>query len=111
MLIGSGVGLNFGSNGGNRNLEAALLSYILMNISLPSVFDCFCEPEPFLNNMAMRRIVSFAGTPKKERTFAMSYSYLLVATKVAWAAGSVVPHVNFTYFQSAEDALRFVITP
>ena len=56
-------------------------------------------------------MISPAGTPKKLRIFVMVYKYLLLPSGVAWASGSAVPQVNFTYLQSDGPVLKFVITP
>jgi hypothetical protein len=55
--------------------------------------------------MAILKIISPAGTPKNERILAILYWYLFEPMKVALAAASVEPHVNFEYFQSVGFAL------
>src|SRR6187402_1390664 len=61
--------------------------------------------------MAILKIVSPVGTPKKARILLIVYDHLFVPAEVARAAASVEPQVNFEYRQLAGPVLKFVITP
>src|SRR6187397_1425480 len=97
LLIGSGIGLYNGCISGILNRTARLLSYTGTYISLWSAFRCAWQSVQFpaRKRIAIFKMVSPAGTPKKVRILLMVYDHLLVPAAVARAAASVEPHVNF----------------